>query len=78
MGPSAFLSANSLRSYFLLMYLSTTFRSDVVGLAPGTMFFSQYSFARTLPMRSMNETWSSVHLSSCVDLTREMCTPRPR
>ena len=77
-GPETFRSTYCLCSYLLRMYRSTTFISDDLGFAPGWRFFSQYSFARTLPMRSMKATCSSVHLSSCVDRTREMCTPRPR
>mmetsp|Transcript_18348 Transcript_18348/g.45732 ORF Transcript_18348/g.45732 Transcript_18348/m.45732 type:complete len:314 (+) Transcript_18348:229-1170(+) len=77
-GPSVFLSAYILRSYLSRMYLSTTGRSETFGLAPAGRFFSQNTLARTFPMRSMTPTCSGVHLSSCVERTREMCTPSPR
>ena len=72
------LSTNSLASYFFRMNRSTTGESELIGFAPLGRFASQYAFARRLPMRSSFTTWSSVHRSSAVDRTNEMCTPRPR
>ena len=77
-GPSLVLSTYIFRSYLALMYFSTTGSAELVGFAPGGRRASQYAFARSLPIVSMSTTCFSFHVSSVVDRTNDMCTPRER